>query len=105
MEAQVCTEACLICMALILVLSIFIGFEVISKVPSRLHTPLMSGSNAISGITLVGAVIAAGSVGGTMALVLGTLAVVFATVNVVGGYVVTDRMLQMFQKKPEEGKK
>ena len=105
MDPQACNDACLICMALSLVLSIFIGFEVISKVPSRLHTPLMSGSNAISGITLVGAVIAAGSVGGTMALVLGTLAVVFATVNVVGGYVVTDRMLQMFQKKPEEGKK
>ncbi len=105
MDPQACNDACLICMALILVLSIFIGFEVISKVPSRLHTPLMSGSNAISGITLVGAVIAAGSIGGTMAIILGTLAVVFATVNVVGGYVVTDRMLQMFQKKPEEGKK
>jgi NAD(P) transhydrogenase subunit alpha len=105
MDAQVCNEACLICMGLILVLSIFIGFEVISKVPSRLHTPLMSGSNAISGITLVGAVIAAGSAGGTLGLILGTLAVVFATVNVVGGYVVTDRMLQMFQKKPEESKK
>ncbi len=104
MDPQVCTEACLICMGLILVLSIFIGFEVISKVPSRLHTPLMSGSNAISGITLVGAVIAAGAAGGTMSLILGTLAVVFATVNVVGGYVVTDRMLQMFQKKPGEGK-
>jgi NAD(P) transhydrogenase subunit alpha len=92
-------------MGLILVLSIFIGFEVISKVPSRLHTPLMSGSNAISGITLVGAVIAAGSAGGTMGLILGVLAVVLATVNVVGGYVVTDRMLHMFQKKPEGGKK
>ena len=104
MDPQACKEACLICMVLILVLSIFIGFEVISKVPSRLHTPLMSGSNAISGITLVGAVVAAGSAWGTMSLVLGTLAVVFATVNVVGGYVVTDRMLQMFQKKPKESK-
>jgi len=105
MDPQACNEACLICMVLILVLSIFIGFEVISKVPSRLHTPLMSGSNAISGITLVGAVIAAGAAGGKLSLILGTLAVVFATVNVVGGYVVTDRMLQMFQKKPEESKK
>jgi len=105
MDPNVCNEACLICMGLILVLSIFIGFEVISKVPSRLHTPLMSGSNAISGITLVGAVIAAGSARGTLGLILGTLAVVFATVNVVGGYVVTDRMLQMFQKKPGETKK
>ena len=104
MDSQICNEACLICMGLILVLSIFIGFEVISKVPSRLHTPLMSGSNAISGITLVGAVIAAGSVWGKLSLILGTLAVVFATVNVVGGYVVTDRMLQMFQKKPGEAK-
>lgn len=104
MDPQAYNEACLICMALILVLSIFIGFEVISKVPSRLHTPLMSGSNAVSGITLVGAVIASGSAGGTISLILGTLAVVFATVNVVGGYVVTDRMLQMFQKKPEKRK-
>jgi len=104
MDPEICNEACLICMGLILVLSIFIGFEVISKVPSRLHTPLMSGSNAISGITLVGAVIAAGSAWDTMSLVLGTLAVAFATVNVVGGYVVTDRMLRMFQKKPGEGK-
>jgi len=100
MDPQACNEACLVCMGLILVLSIFIGFEVIFKVPSRLHTPLMSGSNAISGITLVGAVLAAGSAGGTISLILGTLAVVFATVNVVGGYVVTDRMLRMFQKKP-----
>ncbi|MBW2561247.1 MAG: NAD(P) transhydrogenase subunit alpha [Deltaproteobacteria bacterium] len=104
METQACYEVCLICTGLILVLSIFIGFEVISKVPSRLHTPLMSGSNAISGITLVGAVIAAGAAGGKLGLILGTLAVVFATVNVVGGYVVTDRMLKMFQKKPGEGK-
>jgi len=103
-DPQACREACLICMGLILVLSIFIGFEVIAKVPSRLHTPLMSGSNAISGITVVGALIAAGSARGTLGIVLGTLAVVFATVNVVGGYLVTDRMLQMFQKKPDEGK-
>lgn len=82
------------------VLSIFLGFELISKVPSQLHTPLMSGSNAISGITIVGALIAAGEVGGGwLSVLLGTLAVVFATINVVGGYLVTDRMLGMFKHK------
>ncbi|MEX2214329.1 MAG: NAD(P) transhydrogenase subunit alpha [Phycisphaeraceae bacterium] len=84
----------------IFVLAIFLGVELISKVPSALHTPLMSGSNAISGITLVGALIC--SFSGTMAsfgVVLGFLAVIFATINVVGGYVVTNRMLQMFKKK------
>ncbi len=80
-------------------LAIFLGFELISKVPSQLHTPLMSGSNAISGITVVGALIAAGAdAGGTLATVLGTAAVIFATINVVGGYLVTDRMLQMFKQ-------
>jgi NAD(P) transhydrogenase subunit alpha len=80
----------------IFVLAIFLGFELITKVPSQLHTPLMSGANAISGITIVGALIAAGSEG-VFATVLGTLAVIFATVNVVGGYMVTDRMLAMFK--------
>jgi NAD(P) transhydrogenase subunit alpha len=87
--------------AFILILAIFLGFELISKVPATLHTPLMSGSNAISGITLVGALIAAGGGGETLATVLGTLAVTFATINVVGGYLVTDRMLAMFRKKKE----
>lgn len=87
-------------LSFILMLSIFLGFEIISKVPATLHTPLMSGSNAISGITLVGALIAAGSTGGEMiSIILGTAAVVFATINVVGGYLVTDRMLGMFKKK------
>ena len=87
-------------------LAIFVGFFVISKVPSTLHTPLMSGSNAISGITIVGALLAAFSTTeqlGSFTLVLGTifgtLAVIFATINVVGGYVVTDRMLRMFKSK------
>lgn len=85
------------------VLAIFLGFELISKVPSQLHTPLMSGSNAISGITIVGALIAAGHVGNeTVVTVLGMLAIVFATINVVGGYLVTDRMLGMFRKKGGE---
>jgi NAD(P) transhydrogenase subunit alpha len=84
----------------ILLLAIFLGFELISKVPSTLHTPLMSGSNAISGITLVGALTTAGTdVNGWVTIVLGVLAVVFATINVVGGYLVTDRMLRMFKKK------
>ncbi len=82
------------------VLAIFLGFELINKVPSHLHTPLMSGSNAISGITIVGAIIAAGwGAESTMAIALGTSAVAFAMVNVVGGYLVTDRMLEMFKKK------
>ena len=79
----------------IFVLAIFLGLELITKVPSQLHTPLMSGSNAISGITLVGAILASG-LGGSFGTVLGTLAIVFATVNVIGGYLVTDRMLSMF---------
>jgi NAD(P) transhydrogenase subunit alpha len=84
----------------IFLLSIFLGFELISKVPSTLHTPLMSGTNALSGITLLGAIAAAG-VGGEHALsvIIGTLAVAFAMTNVVGGYMVTDRMLEMFKKK------
>ena len=83
----------------IFILAIFLGFELISKVPSQLHTPLMSGSNAISGITIVGALIAAGLGSSVITITLGTLAVAFATINVVGGYVVTDRMLEMFKKK------
>jgi NAD(P) transhydrogenase subunit alpha len=88
----------------ILGLSIFLGFELISKVPSTLHTPLMSGANAISGITLAGAFLSAGFVDDEMATILGTAAVTFATINVVGGYLVTDRMLGMFKSKRETGK-
>ncbi len=80
-------------------LAIFLGFEVISKVPPLLHTPLMSGSNAISGITVVGALLCAGREETTFATVLGALAVIFATINVVGGFLVTDRMLKMFKRK------
>lgn len=86
----------------ILVLSIFLGFELIAKVPSTLHTPLMSGSNAISGITIVGALLSAGSDNETVTIILGTLAVAFASINVFGGYLVTDRMLAMFRKKGED---
>ncbi len=83
----------------IFVLAIFVGFEVITKVPPTLHTPLMSGSNAISGITLVGAVLSAGTQHTTLTTLLGFLAVVFATINVVGGFLVTHRMLGMFKRK------
>lgn len=83
----------------VFVLALFVGFEVITKVPPLLHTPLMSGANAISGITLVGAVVAAGAQQSLLATVLGFLAVVFATINVVGGFLVTHRMLQMFRRK------
>jgi NAD(P) transhydrogenase subunit alpha len=89
----------MILLIFIFILSAFLGFELIAKVPSQLHTPLMSGSNAISGITIVGALIAAGTEGGTVATTLGTLAVIFAMINVVGGYLVTDRMLAMFKSK------
>lgn len=93
----------------VLVLASFLGFELISKVPSQLHTPLMSGSNAISGITVVGAILSlAGTFvadGETIRIILGTLAVFFATVNVVGGYMVTNRMLSMFKGDKKEGDK
>ena len=86
----------------IFVLAIFIGFEVITKVPPLLHTPLMSGSNAISGITLVGSLISAGSGHSGVSSILGLMAVIFATINVVGGFMVTDRMLEMFKKDKQK---
>lgn len=93
-------------LALILVLATFLGFELISKVPATLHTPLMSGANAISGITIVGALLAAGgSENTTLATWLGAAAVVFATINVVGGYLVTDRMLGMFKSRTDKSDK
>jgi H+-translocating NAD(P) transhydrogenase subunit alpha len=86
----------------IFVLAAFVGYEVISKVPSILHTPLMSGSNAIHGIILVGTMLVLGQAHGAAQLTLGFLAVVLATLNVVGGFVVTDRMLEMFKSKPTD---
>ena len=83
----------------IFVLAIFVGFEIIAKIPPPLHTPLMSGSNAISGITLVGAILSSGAEHTFMPTALGALAVVFATINVVGGFMVTNRMLEMFRRK------
>lgn len=82
----------------IFALAVFVGFEVITKVPPLLHTPLMSGSNAISGITVVGALISAGAGKTFLSTILGLVAVIFATINVVGGFLVTDRMLEMFKK-------
>ena len=91
----------LILLLFVLVLSIFLGFELISKVPSTLHTPLMSGANAISGITIVGAILTSRAeiFESEITFLLGMLAVFFATINVVGGYLVTNRMLSMFKKK------
>ena len=83
----------------IFVVAVFVGVEIIVKIPPTLHTPLMSGSNAISGITVVGAILESGKDGGTTATVLGLIAVILATINVVGGFVVTDRMLSMFKSK------
>lgn len=88
----------------ILVLAGFLGFEVIRKVPPLLHTPLMSTTNAISGISLVGSLVAAGSGKTTVSTVLGTIAVTAATINVVGGFMITDRMLKMFRRKESKSK-
>lgn len=88
----------------IFVLSVFVGIEVISKVSSTLHTPLMSGANAIHGIILLGAILVTGYAESTVQLVIGLIAVVMATVNMVGGFVVTDRMLQMFTRKKKPAK-
>ncbi len=86
-------------MIFIIILSIFLGIEVISHVPAVLHTPLMSGSNAIHGVVIIGAIIVMGHAHDTLSLVFGFLAVILGTLNVVGGFVVTDRMLEMFKKK------
>ena len=85
----------------LVILSIFLGIEVISHVPAVLHTPLMSGANAIHGVVIIGAIIVMGHAEGVLAMVFGFLAVFLGTLNVVGGFVVTDRMLDMFKKKPE----
>jgi H+-translocating NAD(P) transhydrogenase subunit alpha len=83
----------------VFVLASFVGFEVINKVPPTLHTPLMSGSNAISGISVIGALLVSGSQDWNITMILGLIAIILATINVVGGFLVTDRMLQMFKKK------
>ena len=96
-------EPALVIELTILVLAIFLGIEVISKVPTMLHTPLMSGTNAIHGIVLIGAMLIVGTADSTIEQILGFVAVVFGTINVVGGFLVTDRMLEMFkQRRPDE---
>ena len=85
----------------VFVLAVFVGFEVIAKVPTLLHTPLMSGSNAISGISLVGALVVAGRLSSPFDSIVGGIAIVLATINVVGGFLVTDRMLRMFKRAPD----
>lgn len=94
----------LVTMIAILVLSAFVGFEVISKVPNTLHTPLMSGTNAIHGIVIVGALVIVSQSAGALSKVLLVIAIAFGTINVVGGFLVTDRMLGMFKRKPEPKK-
>lgn len=91
----------LVVLFVIFVLAMFVGFEVITKVPPTLHTPLMSGSNAISGIAIIGAILVSASGGTELPAILGFVAVVFAMINVVGGFMVTDRMLKMFKRRPE----
>jgi NAD(P) transhydrogenase subunit alpha len=86
----------------IITLSVFLGFEVIANVPSVLHTPLMSGANAISGVIIIGGIILAGHASTTFEYIFGTLALFLATLNVAGGFVVTDRMLEMFKKKKKK---
>lgn len=89
----------LLSLIIIFALALFIGYEVITKVPSTLHTPLMSGSNAISGIVIVGAIIITSNADGILAIILSVVAIVLATINVIGGFMVTDRMLAMFKKR------
>jgi H+-translocating NAD(P) transhydrogenase subunit alpha len=86
----------------ILVLAAFVGYEVVSKVPTMLHTPLMSGANAVHGVIVVGAMLVAATASGPIAIILALVAVILGTINVVGGFTVTDRMLEMFKKRPGE---
>ncbi|MFN0154258.1 MAG: NAD(P) transhydrogenase subunit alpha [Gaiella sp.] len=98
------TDLSLVIEVTILVLAIFLGFEVISKVPTMLHTPLMSGTNFIHGIVIVGAIIVLGSADDSLLKIVGFIAMVLASANVVGGWFVTDRMLEMFKRRPEPPK-
>ncbi len=102
MDASSISAFALLAALFILVLAAFVGFEVVSKVPTMLHTPLMSGANAVHGVIVVGAMLVAANVDGPLRIVLALVAVTLGTINVVGGFVVTDRMLEMFRKRPEE---
>jgi NAD(P) transhydrogenase subunit alpha len=100
MDASTLDPFALITALFILVLAAFVGYEVVSKVPTMLHTPLMSGANAVHGVIVVGAMLVAATAEGPLAIVLALLGVTLGTINVVGGFVVTDRMLEMFRKRP-----
>ncbi|HJP70743.1 MAG TPA: NAD(P) transhydrogenase subunit alpha [Candidatus Limnocylindria bacterium] len=100
MDASSLSAFALLAALFILVLAAFVGYEVVSKVPTMLHTPLMSGANAVHGVIVVGAMLVAASVEGPLRIVLALIAVTLGTINVVGGFVVTDRMLEMFRKRP-----
>jgi NAD(P) transhydrogenase subunit alpha len=100
MEAGTIDPFALVAAFFILVLAAFVGYEVVSKVPTMLHTPLMSGANAVHGVIVVGAMLVAATADGPLAIVLALLGVTLGTINVVGGFVVTDRMLEMFRKRP-----
>ena len=100
MDASTLDSFALMAAVFILVLAAFVGYEVVSKVPTMLHTPLMSGANAIHGVIVVGAMLVAATAEGPLRIVLALLAVTLGTINVVGGFVVTDRMLEMFRKRP-----
>jgi NAD(P) transhydrogenase subunit alpha len=102
MDASTLDPFALLTALFILVLAAFVGYEVVSKVPTMLHTPLMSGANAIHGVIVVGAMLVAASVEGPLRIILALLAVTLGTINVVGGFVVTDRMLEMFRKRPSD---
>ena len=99
-----CMSEALVGGIIVFVMATYLGASLIGRVPPTLHTPLMSGANAVSGITVVGAILVAGAGFGWLSTVLGFIAIVFAMMNVVGGYLVTDRMLEMFKKRPEDSK-
>lgn len=103
MDATALTTFALLAALFITVLAAFVGYEVVSKVPTMLHTPLMSGANAVHGVIVVGAMLVAASAEGPLRIVLALIGVTLGTINVVGGFVVTDRMLEMFRKRPGSG--
>jgi NAD(P) transhydrogenase subunit alpha len=105
MDASTLDPFALLVALFILVLAAFVGYEVVSKVPTMLHTPLMSGANAVHGVIVVGAMLVAASAEGPLRIVLALLSVTLGTINVVGGFVVTDRMLEMFRKRPGPGER
>jgi NAD(P) transhydrogenase subunit alpha len=104
MEATTLSPFALLAAVFVLVLAAFVGYEVVSKVPTMLHTPLMSGANAVHGVIVVGAMLVAATAEGPLRIVLALIGVTLGTINVVGGFVVTDRMLEMFRKRTPGGR-